>query len=158
MAQRPNPAHPVPQQWLAGRHGYATPSATMSHPCLRCGACCAFFRVSFHWRESADAKPDGVPLAQCSDLNSTLRVMRGTERAPTRCHALLGTLGEGVRCSIYEQRPSPCRDFTASYEHGVHQSDCDRARAAHGLPALTPADWAEQPPQTPPQRGPRRAA
>ncbi|RBC12798.1 YkgJ family cysteine cluster protein, partial [Xanthomonas oryzae pv. oryzae] len=21
----------------------------MAHPCLTCGACCAYFRVSFHW-------------------------------------------------------------------------------------------------------------
>ncbi|HOC10952.1 MAG TPA: YkgJ family cysteine cluster protein, partial [Thermomonas sp.] len=21
------------------------------HPCLSCGACCAYFRVSFHWSE-----------------------------------------------------------------------------------------------------------
>ena len=25
------------------------------HPCLTCGACCAHFRVSFHWSE---ADPD----------------------------------------------------------------------------------------------------
>ena len=31
----------------------------MSNPCLSCGACCAFFRASFHWLETTSA-PDGV--------------------------------------------------------------------------------------------------
>ncbi|HBP8873638.1 TPA: YkgJ family cysteine cluster protein, partial [Escherichia coli] len=25
------------------------------NPCMRCGACCAFFRVSFYWAEADDA-------------------------------------------------------------------------------------------------------
>jgi hypothetical protein len=28
-----------------------------------------------------------------------------------------------------------------SWEHGAADSQCDRARRLHGLPALTPADW-----------------
>ncbi|RBD09468.1 YkgJ family cysteine cluster protein, partial [Xanthomonas oryzae pv. oryzae] len=27
----------------------------MAHPCLTCGACCAYFRVSFHWSEADPA-------------------------------------------------------------------------------------------------------
>ncbi|MOA32367.1 hypothetical protein D3C78_1535800 [compost metagenome] len=39
---------------------------------------------------------------------------------------------------MYEQRSSPCREFEASWEHGEHNPRCDAARAAHGLPPLTP--------------------
>ena len=40
-----------------------------AHPCLRCGACCAAFRVAFHWSEAMPHKPDGVP----ADLAAPLR-------------------------------------------------------------------------------------
>lgn len=121
------------------------------NPCLACGACCAAFRVAFHWREGADARVDGVPLALVEDWNSTLRIMRGTGRQPPRCAALLGTLGQAVRCSIHAQRPGPCREFSASWSEGRHEPRCDQARARHGLPPLAPADWGDPPD---PERGP----
>ena len=111
------------------------------NPCLQCGACCACFRVAFHWREGADSRENGVPLDLVEDWNSTLRVMRGTLRQPPRCVALLGTIGETTACSIHAQRPSPCREFTASWAKGEHEPRCDAARAAHGLPPLRPEDW-----------------
>ena len=35
----------------------------MSHPCLRCGACCAWFRVAFHWTEADTVLGGAVPAA-----------------------------------------------------------------------------------------------
>lgn len=64
--------------------------------------------------------------------------MRGTDRKPPRCIALEGDIGRSVRCTIYERRASPCRDFQASWVDGQHNERCDRARAAHGLPPLAP--------------------
>lgn len=64
--------------------------------------------------------------------------MRGTEYKPTRCVALLGEVGDAVRCTLYEQRASPCREFEASWVDGQHNPRCDEARKAHGLPPLTP--------------------
>lgn len=64
--------------------------------------------------------------------------MRGTERQPPRCVALEGEIGRAVCCSIYGLRASPCREFQASWVDGVHNERCDRARAAHGLPPLSP--------------------
>jgi Fe-S-cluster containining protein len=64
--------------------------------------------------------------------------MRGTEHAPRRCVALDGEIGKRVRCTIHPLRPSPCREFAASWSGGVHHERCDRARAAHGLPPLAP--------------------
>ena len=62
------------------------------HPCLSCGACCAHYRVCFHWREGADAE-GAVPLELCQDWNQTMRMMCGTERKPCRCVALSGSVG-----------------------------------------------------------------
>lgn len=81
--------------------------------------------------------------------------MRGTERAPPRCSQLHGVVGEQVFCAIHPVRPTPCREFGASWEQGVVEPRCDEARARHGLPPLTEGDWAPGRPRTP---GRRRAA
>lgn len=64
--------------------------------------------------------------------------MRGTESKPVRCTALVGEVGEGVSCTLYEQRSSTCREFEASWVNGEHNAHCDDARRAYGLPPLTP--------------------
>lgn len=64
--------------------------------------------------------------------------MRGTEAKPSRCSALLGDVGQGTRCTLYEQRSSTCREFEASWANGQHNPHCDEARRAHGLPPLMP--------------------
>lgn len=104
--------------------------------CTRCGACCAAFRVDFHHSELASVMPDGVPDALVVPVTATLRRMRGTDEAPPRCVALLGDIGTSVGCSIYSNRPSPCRDFAPYAALGIGDDACNRARARHGLPAL----------------------
>ncbi|WP_353226270.1 YkgJ family cysteine cluster protein [Salinisphaera hydrothermalis] len=113
------------------------------HPCMTCGACCATYRVAFHWLE-AEASPAGagVPVELTERLDPHRLVMRGTRQAPTRCVALDAVIGRRACCTIYERRPSVCREVAASWEFGEASSQCDRARAAHGLAPLTPADWA----------------
>jgi Fe-S-cluster containining protein len=113
----------------------------MPHPCLSCGACCAAFRVAFHWSEAQPDNPDGPPAALVTPLRRHELVMRGTESAPTRCAALAGTVGVDGHCSIYAQRPSPCRALMPAWEDGQPSPQCDKARLAHGLPPLTPATW-----------------
>ncbi|MDE2148808.1 MAG: YkgJ family cysteine cluster protein [Gammaproteobacteria bacterium] len=112
-----------------------------SNPCLSCGACCAYFRASFYWAEADDATPGGVPVRLTAQLTPHLRVMRGTERRPPRCVALLGDIGHAVRCTIHPQRASVCRGFAPSWEDGERNPRCDAARAGHGLSPLTPEDW-----------------
>lgn len=108
----------------------------MSSPCLSCGACCAYFRASFHWLETV---PSGITPADLTVRISPQHVaMRGTEQQPPRCIALRGEIGGAVHCSIYALRASPCREFQASWVDGIHNERCDRARAAHGLPPLLP--------------------
>lgn len=123
-------------------------SEISSHPCLRCGACCASFRVSFYWGEAGAFGAHGVPENLALQVSPHRLAMRGTERAPPRCVALSGELGKAVGCSIYAQRPSPCRTFEPSWERGEPNARCDTARAGLGLRPLTPADF--ETPRRPP--------
>lgn len=111
------------------------------HPCLSCGACCAHFRVAFHWSETAADADAATPAELTEPLDAHRVMMRGTRTAPVRCAALRGEPGRDARCGIYAQRPSPCRELQPAWEHGAPSPQCDRARAAHGLPPLTAAAW-----------------
>jgi len=98
--------------------------------CQQCGACCAYFRVSFYW---AEAPERGLPDALVEKLNAHLANLAGTNQPVPRCHALRGEVGKSVACSVYEQRPSPCREVEPGDEK------CNRARARHGLPPIEEA-------------------
>ena len=114
----------------------------MPHPCLSCGACCAHYRVSFHWSEADPAVGGRVPAGLTVPLRSHELAMRGTAGgSKTRCVALDAEIGRRSRCSIHPVRPQACRDVPASWESGEASPQCDRARLAHGLPLLTAADW-----------------
>jgi uncharacterized protein len=110
----------------------------MSNPCLSCGACCAYFRASFHWLETTAAPGGATPAELTMPVSPHLVAMRGTGRKAPRCVALDGSIGASVSCTIYEKRASPCREFQASWVDGVYNERCDRARAAHGLAPLPP--------------------
>ncbi len=119
----------------------------MSQACLTCGACCAYFRVSFYWSET-DAHPEGlVPQHLTTAINPYLVAMRGTESKPARCVALEGDIGGCVSCAIYAQRSSTCREFEAG------DARCNQARLVHGLlpvgmdvPAVAIASSVVEPP------------
>ena len=111
------------------------------HPCLRCGACCASYRVAFHWSEADPAAGGITPPALVEPLDPHRVNMRGTQAYQPRCVALVGTIGEAAHCGIYALRPSPCHALQASWEDGAPSDQCDRARARHGLPPLAPADF-----------------
>lgn len=102
----------------------------MSTLCTNCGACCACFRVAFHWSEP-------VPAELTVKIDPHRLAMRGTEGAqPIRCVALQGEVGRVVLCTVYEQRPSPCRELMPDGQDGVANEQCRRARAQFGLPPL----------------------
>lgn len=113
------------------------------HPCQTCGACCASYRVSFYWREAEKADSDHpVPPKYWLEADPRVRILKGTEdKHHPKCVALKGRIGEFVTCEIYSNRPSPCRNFQASYETGVYNSRCDEARAKHGLKPITKQDF-----------------
>ncbi|MEH2921252.1 YkgJ family cysteine cluster protein [Samsonia erythrinae] len=103
--------------------------------CMHCGACCAFFRVSFYWAE-ADDGGGPVPSQITEPVSPFLRCMAGTNSKTPRCQALVGTIGDAVSCSIYVNRPSPCREFMPSGMEGQTNDACNRARENYGLPPL----------------------
>ncbi|MCZ8103641.1 MAG: YkgJ family cysteine cluster protein [Burkholderiales bacterium] len=103
--------------------------------CRRCGACCAAFRVSFHWLELEAA---GLPDACVEPIGPHRVAMRGTHAKSPRCTALEGTVGEAVRCTLYAHRPSPCREVEPGDER------CATARVRHGLAPLGVADHGRQ--------------
>ena len=111
------------------------PSAAPTNPCLDCGACCATFRVSFYW---AEADTRAIPPELTEQVNAHFSCMAGTNRAAPHCAALDGRVGQRTGCRIYPHRPSPCREVQAG------DSQCAKARAHHGLPAL-PGDAPRQP-------------
>jgi Fe-S-cluster containining protein len=95
--------------------------------CQQCGACCAFFRVTFYW---AEALQQGLADALIEPVTRHVACMAGTSRPTPRCNALHGDVGKQVACSVYSARPSPCREL----EPG--DDKCNRARAKYGLEAL----------------------
>lgn len=116
------------------------------HPCQKCGACCASLRVAFHWREAEPDSEDNfdrsVPCEYTEDLDVNQRCMKGTaHKHQPKCVALEGKVGQNAHCSIYLNRPSPCRKFSASFEDGYRHDRCDQARAKHGLAPLTKKDF-----------------
>lgn len=111
------------------------------NPCLSCGACCAFYRASFYWAESDLAQPAGVPSELTEKLNDFRLYMKGSTGSRPRCIALMGIIGKKVHCSIYDRRASVCRDFVPSWENGIYNERCDKARISWGLPPLSPEIW-----------------
>ena len=98
--------------------------------CQSCGACCASLRVDFHPAElvgGAFAWGEGVPVAMTLPVTPAIVRMCGTDAAPPRCVALAGEVGVAVACTIYDVRPSPCREFEAGSDA------CRQARRRHGL-------------------------
>lgn len=111
------------------------------NPCLNCGACCAYYRVSFYWAEADETRPRAVPLNMTEKLNDFLLVMRGTNQPGSRCIALKGLIGENVYCDIYPNRPSICRNCMPSWADNIANPHCDKARRAWGLRPIQPDSW-----------------
>ena len=88
------------------------------------------------------ATPGGVPHALTDHLQGHFLVMKGTNSRAPRCIALAGSIGDQVRCTIYEQRSTACRNFPPSWEDGATENErCTKARHKWGLPPLNAACW-----------------
>lgn len=124
-----------------------------TNPCQSCGTCCAHFRVSFYWSEAAPGLGGTVPVELTEKLDNFRSCMKGTDQMHPRCAALEGTIGQAVNCTIYEKRPTPCREFGVDWVDGLlvfsaeDLERCTQARAKWGLPALLDQP---QEPQSPP--------
>jgi uncharacterized protein len=104
--------------------------------CQSCGACCSTFRISFYWGETTAAEGGHVPAEMTEQMNLYRSCMKGTSQSLPRCTALVGNIDESVTCSIYENRPSPCREYAVFDAQGELNPRCNQARAKHGLAAL----------------------
>lgn len=119
-------------------------SIDTSNPCFECGQCCQKLRVSFYHGEIATNSSDvadhlsmgTVPPEFTVQLTPYLACMRGTETGKQGCIALSHDAKEGYRCTIYDQRPSPCRDFNIFEEDGSLNPLCDKLRRAAGLSSV----------------------
>lgn len=97
---------PINLHTAEGRLYQDLPDATF---CADCTGCCQRFRVSFYQGE-LDSQPGGtVPAELTVQITPFLVAMKGTEMGNGRCIALT----DSGQCSIYAQRPSPCREFLA---------------------------------------------
>lgn len=97
--------------------------------CVRCGACCAFFRVSFYWAEG-----EQMPAQYVEALTPIYSCMQGTNQKQPRCGALAGEIGQQVGCSIYETRSSSCKEVQ------MGDAQCNKARAAHKMIPIIPVE------------------
>ncbi len=119
------------------------------NPCIQCGACCAFFRVSFFWEEANPEDPASVPLELTESIDGLRQCMKGTNQPHPRCVALSGEIGEKVGCAIYDRRSSVCQEFGLHENaqgitvNGIDLVRCNQARKAWNLPPLTRADLRE---------------
>lgn len=101
--------------------------------CEKCGACCAFFIVTFPSIEKDSIIGGCVPSFMTLVLNNSESYMKGTKIGRHRCVALEGTIGSSVKCTIYSNRPSTCRNFNRSWEKNIGNTLCGKARAVYGL-------------------------
>jgi hypothetical protein len=103
-------------------------------------------RVSFYWAEADPELGGVVPQDLTERVSPFCCAMKGTAHKPLRCVALAGAIGQAVRCTIYEQRPSPCREFGVQEQEGryvIASADlirCNRARGEWGLADLRLTD------------------
>lgn len=104
--------------------------------CCNCGACCATYRITLPRIELDDDPGGWVPTELTSPYTATTSAMREHPEIPSRCVALEGDIGIGVRCAIYPRRPSACREFAPLATLGIGDDACDRARRRFGLPPL----------------------
>jgi Fe-S-cluster containining protein len=102
--------------------------------CQRCGACCCNVaeNLTSGFEHYVPIEDPRSKLLTDASLRKKL-VSRDNEGDPHmrmlagRCAALLGRVGDRVRCRVYAHRPRVCRRVQPG------DPDCLRARLEHGL-------------------------
>jgi Fe-S-cluster containining protein len=101
----------------------------VTYDCTRCGACCfnppSNREEQFH--DWVEIEPHAAILRRADLVRKLVTydhaaVPHLRVAADGRCLALSGALFERVRCTIYAQRPRPCRRVQPG------DADCERAR------------------------------
>lgn len=101
----------------------------MENPCLTCSACCdhpePWATIDLTLEDLARVPAE---MTVPSGFGNILKM----RKIGNRCVALVGTVGVDARCSIYENRPTICRDYDA----GKRVVECNACRTPHGLAPL----------------------
>ncbi|QEH35910.1 Flagellin N-methylase [Aquisphaera giovannonii] len=100
------------------------------YECDGCGACCGAYLI---FASVDDARREPRIEAETQRLAGWLETPKWAYRLhPLPFHESCCFLDADRRCSIYETRPTVCREFAAGDE------PCQKARAMRGLPPLEP--------------------
>lgn len=118
-----------------GGEVYSDMPNSSENPCLHCGGCCQYFRVSFYQGEIKDLGGN-VPSEMTKQITPFMVAMKGTEYGKGRCIALNGEVGKNISCAIYENRPSVCRSYHVWDKEGNPNERCQKIRKELGLPLL----------------------
>jgi hypothetical protein len=97
--------------------------------CLACGACCrdAYDSVTVAPRDLVRHRHPSLVLDRGSYRELARAKIADDTGEESRCAALAGPSGGDWRCTIYDDRPRTCREFTAASRH------CLTARRRVGL-------------------------
>ena len=101
--------------------------------CNDCGACCKHFRVSFYQGELNTFPGGTVPAELTEPVTPFLVCMKGTANGNNNGVGRCVALQENNRCGIYENRPSPCREYAAYMEDGSLNPKCVQLRMLYGI-------------------------
>ncbi|MBK6616280.1 YkgJ family cysteine cluster protein [Ottowia sp.] len=114
-----------PDTWILQALALPSTSAPHTSPCTRCGACCAY---SDTWPEFGEEDElDGIPEHMCDSDHGRMKC------DGDRCVALVGGIGQSVRCAVYEGRPNVCREFLPG------TTACNQVRRYFGLHEIAAA-------------------
>jgi Fe-S-cluster containining protein len=78
-------------------------AAAAESPCRSCGACCSYSREWPRFSLEDDATLALIPRAYVDDGEAAMRCNGD------RCAALVGEVGVGTSCAVYDVRPDVCR-------------------------------------------------
>ncbi len=98
--------------------------------CTRCGACCQAPHPDAQWYVAVNEVERTKLPAHSTVVEADPRYGKACRMATSdtgRCVALDGHVGELVTCTVYEDRPAPCREF----QNGA--APCRRARLHAGV-------------------------
>jgi hypothetical protein len=108
----------------------------LEYDCQRCGACCCNLDQNkpLGFVDYVAVHPDDRLLRNPKLVRRFVVYNERNEPhmrldRDERCAALRGIVGRSTECSIYDDRPSPCRSMQPGSE------GCRRSRAEHGLEA-----------------------
>ena len=106
------------------------PATTAANPCLDCARA-----VRTSGSRSIAASWRARTAARCpwnwSPSSAAARLHERHGNGRRRCISLRGELGKpGIHCAIYENRPTPCREFDIWLPDGTPNPDCQRLRLA----------------------------